>query len=191
MLDAQAQILPAKFADAHAMSVLSATVFPLGCPVDTPPQDLSDYINREHTPERYREMLQDDRFTILLAKVNDNLAGLALLVKATAPPQMQPPSAFELRRFYVDPAYHGRGVANTLMERVLALATERAEPSVWLSAFSGNGRAIAFYKRWSFRIAGEHDFIVGTDRQRDYLMLRELTARPDNPINSRTEKDGS
>ena len=144
---------------------------------DTPPEDLADYISREHTPERYRDMLADDRFTILIAKVAGNLAGLALLVQAPAPPEMQSPAAaLELRRFYIDSAYHGRGVANLLMKEVLAVATDRGEPSLWLSAFSGNGRALSFYKRWGFRIAGTHDFIVGTDRQKDYLMLYESSS---------------
>src|SRR5262245_31552926 len=55
------QILRATPADAPALSRLSAEVFPLGCPVNTPPVDLADYISREHTPERYLAMLQDDR----------------------------------------------------------------------------------------------------------------------------------
>ncbi len=174
------QILPATLADAEALSRLSAAVFPLGCPADTPPEDLATYINREHTPDRYRAVLQDDRFLLLIAKVADTLAALALLVRASAPPEMQTPSAMELRRFYVDSAYHGRGVANELMREVLAAAAGRGDASLWLSAFSENGRAIAFYKRWGFRIAGEHDFIVGNDRQRDYLMLRHLTDKPEN-----------
>ena len=173
LLDPQTQILRATLADAHELSVLSAAVFPLGCPANTPPDDLADYIAREHTPDRYRAMLQDDHFVILIAKVGENLAGLALLVQAPAPPEIKSAAMLELRRFYIDPAYHGRGVSNVLMQAVLAVAAQRGEPSLWLSAFSGNGRAIAFYKRWGFYIAGEHDFIVGTDRQRDYLMLYE------------------
>jgi ribosomal protein S18 acetylase RimI-like enzyme len=185
LLDPHPQILRATLADALALSVLSAAVFPLGCPANTPPQDLADYISREHTPERYRAMLQDGRFAILMAKVANDLAGLALLAKAPSPAATQPSSALELRRFYIDSSYHGRGVANVLMEAVLALAAERGEPSLWLSAFSGNGRAIAFYKRWGFRIAGEHDFIVGTDRQRDYLMLHEASANPGKTTNTK------
>jgi len=181
LLDQQTQIFRATFADAPALALLSAAVFPLGCPADTPPEDLADYISREHTPERYRDMLADDRFTILIAKVAGNLAGLALLVQAPAPPEMQSPAAaLELRRFYIDSAYHGRGVANLLMKEVLAVATDRGEPSLWLSAFSGNGRALSFYKRWGFRIAGTHDFIVGTDRQKDYLMLYESSSNLSN-----------
>lgn len=168
------QILPATLADAEALSRLSAAVFPLGCPANTPSEDLADYISREHTPARYRAMLHDDRFRILIAKTADQLAGLALLVQASAPPEMQSRSDLELRRFYIDSSFHGRGVSHALMKATLNVVAEMDEPSVWLSAFSGNARAIAFYTRWRFRIAGEHDFIVGTDRQRDYLMLHQL-----------------
>ena len=188
MLDSQTQILRATLADAPALSLLSAAVFPLGCPANTPPEDLADYISREHTPERYRAMLQDDRFTILIAKVADSLAGLALLAQAAAPAEMQSPSALELRRFYIDAAYHGRGVANVLMKEVLAVAAAQGEGSLWLSAFSGNGRAVAFYKRWGFRIAGEHVFLVGTDRQRDYLMVHERAIRFRQPQQLRQRK---
>ena len=198
LLDPQLQLLRATSADAQALSRLSAAVFPLGCPADTPPEDLADYISREHTPERYRAMLQDDRFTILVAKVADHLVGLALMARASAPAEMQFAAALELRRFYSDPVYHGRGVANLLMERVLAVVADRGERSLWLSAFSGNVRAIAFYKRWGFRIAGEHDFMVGTDRQRDYLMVYEVPIDRDGysigsgkPGNLSNAKEGS
>jgi GNAT superfamily N-acetyltransferase len=167
LLDSQPQILRATLADAQALSLLSTAVFPLGCPANTPPEDLADYIRREHTADRYRAMLQDDRLAVLIAKVDDNFAGLALLAQAAALSEMNSPCGLELRRFYIDSAYHGRGVADVLMKQVLAVAAERGEPSLWLSAFSGNGRALAFYKRWGFRIAGVHDFIVGSDRQRD------------------------
>ncbi|WP_109489059.1 GNAT family N-acetyltransferase [Occallatibacter savannae] len=175
MLDLDLHILHATPSDAEALSRLSAAVFPLGCPANTPPSDLADYISREHTPDRYRTMLQDKRFRILIAKVaspiTHQLAGLALLVQAPAPPEMPSPSQLELRRFYIDAPFHGRGVSHALMKATLSAASEMREPSVWLSSFSGNARAIAFYRRWGFRIVAEHDFIVGTDRQRDYLML--------------------
>ena len=191
MLDLQPQILHATLDDAQALSALSAAVFPLGCPANTPPQDLADYISREHTPQRYQAMLRDDRFTILIAKVAGTLAGLALLAQAAAPKEMQFACTLELRRFYIDPAYHGRGVANVLMNEVLILVASRGEGSLWLSAFSENGRAIAFYTRWGFRIAGEHDFVVGNDRQRDYVMLYESPVNSDQITNPANAKEGS
>lgn len=173
MPDIEMQVLRATAADAQELSRLSAAVFPLGCPANTRPEDLAEYINRELTPERFRMMLEDDRVVLLVLKRSHGLAGYALVARGAAHPQLISPVQCELRKFYVDAAYHGRGAANVLMEEVLA-ATPNA--SLWLSVFSGNRRAISFYRRWGFQMFGSQDFLVGTDRQKDYLMQREASA---------------
>jgi len=175
MPEPEARIGRATVADAQALSRLSAAVFPLGCPANTRPEDLAEYINRELTPKRFRALLQDDRIVILAVRISDQLVGYALIARGASHPQVRSSVQFELRRFYIDAAYHGRGVANTLMKEVLAVAADGCEGALWLSVFSGNQRAISFYKRWGFRIAGTQDFLVGADCQKDYVMQREAT----------------
>ena len=172
MPELEAQIRRAVIADAPALARLSADLFPLGCPADTKPADLAEYIRRELTPERFCALLDDERNVILIAHIADKLAGYALIAHGFTPPQRQLAGS-ELRKFYIDAAYHGRGIANALMEKVLECATDGREGTLWLSVFSGNGRAISFYRKWGFRIAGVQDFVVGADCQQDYLMQRE------------------
>jgi ribosomal protein S18 acetylase RimI-like enzyme len=169
----EAQIYRCTPADAHALAHLSAALFPLGCPAHTKPEDLAEYIRLELTAERFCALLEEDRNVILAVKISDRLAGYALIVYGSAPPHLQLSTGVELRKFYVDAMYHGRGVANALMKKVMETAADGREGSLWLSVFSGNGRAISFYKRWGFRIAGTKDFLVGTDCQQDYLMQYE------------------
>jgi ribosomal protein S18 acetylase RimI-like enzyme len=173
MAESEMHISRATVADAQELSHLSVAVFPLGCPANTKPEDLAEYINRELTAERFRMLLEDDRFLILVLKTSHRLAGYALVARGEVHPKVASAVQCELRKFYVDAAYHGRGVANALMEEVLA-ATSGA--SLWLSVFSGNERAISFYKRWGFQMFGSQYFLVGTDRQKDSLMQREASA---------------
>ena len=172
MPEFQAQIRRAVTADAPPLARLSAALFPLGCPPNTKQEDLAEYVNRELTPERFCTLLEDDRNVILIAQVAEKLAGYALIAQGAPPPHTQLAGP-ELRKFYIDAAYHGRGMANALMQKVLATATDRREGTLWLSVFSGNKRAISFYRKWGFRIAGTQDFLVGSDRQLDYLMQHE------------------
>jgi ribosomal protein S18 acetylase RimI-like enzyme len=172
MLELETEVRRATTADAQALSGLSATLFPLGCPANTKPEDLAEYIRRELTTERFRAFLEDHRHVILAASVSNKLAGYAFIARVSAPPHMQLSAGLELRKFYIDAAYHGRGVANALMKEVLAIAANEREGALWLSVFSGNERAISFYKKWGFRIAGTQDFVVGADCQQDYLMQR-------------------
>jgi len=50
---------------------------------------------------------------------------------------------------------------------------------VWLSVYSENPRAIAFYKKWGFHIAGSQEFLVGADPQQDFLMRRDPLLAPE------------
>jgi len=176
MPELEAQIRRATTADAEALASISAALFPLGCPANTKPEDLAEYIRQELTAERFRALLEDDRNVVLAVSISNRLAGYALISRGSAPPHLQVPAELELRKFYIDAAYHGRGVADALMEKVLATVANEREGTLWLSVFSGNERAISFYKKWGFRIAGTQDFLVGADCQQDYLMQRAPSA---------------
>jgi diamine N-acetyltransferase len=177
MPELETRISLATVDDAQALSRLSAALFPLGCPANTKPEDLAAFIHRELTPERFVALLEDERNRILVVKVASELAGYAMVARdGSGRPDPSYPLA-EVRKFYVDPAWHGRGVANALMQEALAIAEREGDGAAWLSVFSGNPRAISFYERWGFRITGTHHFSVGTDYQKDYLMQRRAGIR--------------
>lgn len=171
MAETIVEICRATAGDAETLSRLSAELFPSGCPANTNPADIADYIGRELTRKRFLALLNSKNVTILVVKVADTLAGYALIARTAPPLHSRFRAVFELRKFYIASEFHGRGIANALMKETLALG--RNGGSLWLSVFSGNKRAIAFYERWGFRIAGAQDFLVGTDLQKDYLMQRE------------------
>lgn len=172
MPELEMQIGRATAGDAEPLARLSAAIFPLGCPANTRPEDLAAFISREFTPERFLALLADERIAIVAVKVANRLAGYAFLAwDGAGRPEPSYP-LFELRRFYIDPAYHGRGVADALLRTTLAIAGQQDDAGIWLSVFSGNPRAIRFYERWGFQITGTHTFLVGADHQKDYLMQR-------------------
>jgi tRNA (guanine37-N1)-methyltransferase len=133
------------------------------------------FTSQELTAERFRAFVDDASNAILVARVANQLAGFAMIARAAAPHTSC--ADVELRKFYIDTPFHGTGLANALMKDALALAVERAKTGIWLSVFSRNGRAIAFYQRWGFRIVGAQTFVVGNDHQQDYLMENETLRR--------------
>jgi ribosomal protein S18 acetylase RimI-like enzyme len=173
MIQLAIEVRPAKVADAEALSGFAARVFPLGGRPGADPAHLAAYIAAELTPKRFRELIADKNAVLLIAESGGRIAGYAALVHACGNSQIQAKSPAELRKLYVDPRYHGGGVADALMRELLR-ATEAACEAIWLSVYSENARAIAFYTRSGFRLAGEHDFLVGEDRQKDFLMRRDV-----------------
>jgi GNAT superfamily N-acetyltransferase len=87
---------------------------------------------------------------------------------------VQSDAAVELLRFYVDPRWHGRGVAQLLMQHVREAARKLGAHDLWLSVWERNPRAMAFYTKSGFRDVGSKDFFVGTDRQSDRVMVAHL-----------------
>lgn len=84
------------------------------------------------------------------------------------------PEAIELARFYVDTAFHGRGVAQAMMREAKAEAKRRGARRICLSVWREQPQAIRFYEKEGFRIAGELVFMVGDDPKADWLMVCEL-----------------
>jgi diamine N-acetyltransferase len=79
-----------------------------------------------------------------------------------------------LHRFYVDRAWHGRGIAQQMMEFCAGFAHVAGARCIRLATWVENRRAIAFYQKAGFEIVGEQPFILGTEVQDDYLLERPV-----------------
>jgi ribosomal protein S18 acetylase RimI-like enzyme len=175
-----ASIRRATSSDAVALSTFAASVFPLGCP-ETAAEDLAAYIESELGPTNFRSLLDDPNIVVLLAESSElamekRLVAFMVVVRRSSHPALAVASSAEFRKLYLDPAYHGTGLSSALLHCALSILNSEGLRSVWLSVFSENPRAIAFYKKWGFQIVGSQEFLVGTDRQKDFLMQRDPAA---------------
>ena len=80
----------------------------------------------------------------------------------------------ELKRLYVTRSWHGKGVAQALMDAALDAARARGAKTLWLGVWERNERAVAFYGKYGFARVGEHTFVLGSDAQTDWLLARPL-----------------
>ena len=81
---------------------------------------------------------------------------------------------FEIERIYILKKFQGSGVGKTFMNFAFAQAQSRGFNSMWLGVWEHNTKAISFYTSLGFTSYGEHDFLLGSDPQRDSLMRLEL-----------------
>ena len=173
-------IRTATVADAAALSRFAERVFVESFGTDNDPDDMRQYMSGAFSVARQAGEIADPRGVVLLLEVDGlqegrSLAGYAHLQDVPAPPVVSGPAPLELKRFYIDAPYHGRGLAGELMAEVLRTAMERGAQTLWLGVWEHNARAIAFYRRHGFERVGEHEFMLGSDRQTDWLMARGVT----------------
>ncbi len=83
-------------------------------------------------------------------------------------------TVFELERIYILAANQGKGYGKLLMDKAVAMAEKGGFRKMRLGVWQKSCRAIAFYKREGFRVAGSKTFLVGNDEQQDWVMERDV-----------------
>jgi diamine N-acetyltransferase len=160
--------------DAAALAAFAARTFRETFDADNTPENMALYLKANYGPERQATEIRDGAVITLLAEDGRRLAGYAQLREGPAPDCVPGAAPIEIRRFYVDRAWQGRGVAQSLMMASLESAVERGGRTVWLAVWERNLRAQAFYRKCGFEERGAQDFLLGRDRQTDRVMVRAL-----------------
>ena len=136
------------------------------------PEDLQSFLAGV-TEEAFRREIEDPAFRVRLAMEGDALAAFAKLGPRALPVEPSGP-ALELRQLYVEEAWHGQGVSHALMRWALDEARARGASELYLSVWSENHRAKAFYRGYGFTYVGPYAFIVGEQADEDEIWKLEL-----------------
>lgn len=81
----------------------------------------------------------------------------------------------ELKQLYIMASHHGVGVAQSMMDWAIDVARAQAMDAIILSVWSGNARGQRFYKRNGFDWIADTYFMVGNQRDDEYLYLRPMS----------------
>jgi len=119
---------------------------------------LADWLGDGDREDRWRGRLSIPGSRNVVASLRGEASGMASGVPLPPAPHASPPresSAVELISLWVAPWARGHGVADALIEDIVAWATGLRSPAVWLSVREDNAPAIALYRRWGFEATGE------------------------------------
>jgi GNAT superfamily N-acetyltransferase len=173
-------IRQATLEDAELLARLGAALFiQTFAPLNTP-EDMAAYLPTAFSPVIQAAELERKGTICLIAVIGgggETPVGYAQLAESNPPDCVAEGNPIELVRFYVDAAWHGQGVSPVLMEEILGRAAEGGHDSIWLGVWEKNARAIGFYEKKGFAIAGRKDFWLGADLQTDLVMRRGLNVR--------------
>ena len=169
-LGSSAAIRYATSTDASELSRLGERTFRATYAETNAPHLVDAYIADHYATAIQLAELQDDRLTYLVAEVDAQLVGFALLRTDQAHPDVEATNPIRLARIYVDALHIGSGIGAALMERCIDECVRRGHDVLWLGVWEENRKAIAFYERWGFGRVGLEIFDVGGDRQRDAIL---------------------
>lgn len=136
------------------------------------PDDLQAFL-RQLSEEGFRGELLDGLHQVRFAEADGEPVAFVKLGPITLPVEPERP-ALEFRQLYVLKAWQGSGVAQTLSEWAIGQARRRGAEELYLSVWSENHRAKAFYRRYGFTYVGPYRFMVGEQADEDEIWKLEL-----------------
>ena len=136
--------------------------------------DMAIHLERAYGVPQQTAELTNPSITTLLVDDGVETVAYAQIRAGRAPTCVSGAEPIELWRFYVQRGWHGRGIAQALMARVVDQAVSGGAKTLWLGVWEHNHRALAFYGKCGFADVGEHVFLFGTDPQTDRVLARPL-----------------
>lgn len=165
--------------DAARVAALGARLFTQAYGPTHPEPELGRYLARSFAIPRLASELADPGTTCFVASdaAGDDI-GYAILVatRGGAPEGVVGARPFEIARFYVDEPWHGRGVAQVLMDACIAEARRQGADVLWLQVWMEAPRPQAFYRRQGLEVVGRTTFAFGDRLEDDWVLARRLDA---------------
>ncbi len=84
------------------------------------------------------------------------------------------PNTVQLSQLYVASGWHGRGIAQVLMDWTIATARGDGADALLLTVWENNHRARRFYEKLGFAHIGDYAFPVGQQIDTDHIMRLAL-----------------
>ena len=167
-------IRPATPADVLPLQQISIATFTDTYAVYNTPENMQLFIEANYNTQQLLDELGSPAMQYHLAYLVDELVGYIKLRTTENPPELAGKKHIEIERIYVLPAFKGRHIGKQMIEQAVNIACENQYETIWLGVWDQNTKAQAFYTKQGFTIFGEHAFVLGDDRQRDWLMKKEL-----------------
>jgi diamine N-acetyltransferase len=140
-------------------------------------ENMRSYVESAFNEEKLREELTNPDSRFFFCYYETTPIGYMKINFAPAQTDLHDPGSLELERIYILKDYQNLKAGAFLLEHCVSIALEHNLRYIWLGVWEHNTRAINFYEKNGFSAIDTHAFMLGTDRQIDVIMKRDLAAQ--------------
>jgi diamine N-acetyltransferase len=162
--------------DVPALSVIAKKTFYDSFTGTCTAADMNHFLELYYSENALAEEIVDDEMQYYCAELGGEIAGY-ILYKENNPgfEEMQHKKCIELKRLYVLGSYHGKGIAQKMMDAFLEYANGNNFDIAFLGVWEYNCRAQYFYTKYGFKpTAHRHNFPIGNTPQTDVYLIKRL-----------------
>ena len=162
--------------DAPTLSVLSAATFYDTFTGTCTEKDMQEFLQDYFSLKQVKLELRNKNDFYFFAEIEGKPIGyLRIMEDYSNFPLMKKWKALELKRLYVNKDFHGKGIAQVLMQFAIDFATKYQYEVLWLGVWEHNYRAKKFYEKAGFLDSGyTHHFPIGNTPQTDSWLWKFL-----------------
>ena len=131
----------------------------------------------EHfSPSAVSEHIASTSTTFIVAESSGHMVGFAELVLGSKQALVSAAVAANLKRLYVLERFTGKGVGKALLRRTEVLAASQGASTLWLTAWVGNYRALAFYASRGYIDVGAPMYAFQEEQFENRVLAKALHA---------------
>ncbi|WP_347374049.1 GNAT family N-acetyltransferase [Aequorivita sp. Q41] len=137
-------------------------------------QDLLDYLEATFSLDKIENSIDKLNNKYWIATVNNLPVGYAKLKLNSASEFILANQVCQLQKIYVLKDFLSMKIGGELQHYLLEEAKQLGFKNIWLSVLKENTRAISFYNKSGFEKIGEHNFQIGRENFRFFVMKKYL-----------------
>ena len=161
--------------DAAALDEMARRVWIATFGHSAPAKDIQAYVDVAYGPKgTLRRHLADPAFDFHVAVANGIVVGYCKLGPTFLTDEAETAGLIHLHQLYVDPAQHGAGVADALLDWAKDFARRHGAKGLILTVWEENHRARRFYEKHGFVHVGDYAFRTGSQIDRDLIVRLTL-----------------
>jgi diamine N-acetyltransferase len=150
----------AEKSDALCLSALATQVFLETYATAGMRHAIAREVQKQFSFSAFLELLEEPSTRVVLAEREGHLVAFAQVRLGATHSLLPVEPAAELCRLYVQSLFVRRGIGSLLLQKAEALASAERASTLWVTAWVGNSRALAFYLSQGYEELGttEHKF---------------------------------
>lgn len=161
--------------DALTLSVLATQVFLDTYATHGVSRDLAKEASTVYSISEFEHRIRKPGVEITIATCGEHMVGFLDLDSTTQCP-IPTVNGLEVLRLYVQGSFQRGGIGAALMSIAERKAREQGVPDVWLTAWSGNARALSFYTALGYRDVGITQYIIAGKAYENRVFARRSAA---------------
>lgn len=140
----------------------------------TAKKSIDDYTNSAYTNKNLIEELNDSNSFFYFLYLDKKLAGYLKLNINNSQTEPMGSEYLEIQRIYIKNDFQKNGLGKILINKSIEIAKKYNKKYIWLGVWEYNYIAQKFYKKHGFTKTGSHVFMMGDEKQTDYIMKKQL-----------------